>query len=518
MAVTIDSSPGIRSNQAEFEVSTSLVEGASYQNVRVEAVMKFADEKGNLRTVKKVKPKGLLTFDFTDILNSVIKYKVPTFYQSEGMEMTHVGVRGIELMTSWTNVDWDSLSVVAGGAGITSGAHDGDVSGDGYFASNTFAVTEGDILVFHLDPLSVGGDAPSIVLNGVTSYGKNEIDSAGNYYFLVTETGTASFRVYIYAPDICTSIAFTNLVYKLELNDWWMNYGVTFTEKYENASDVTTSGTPKKADDCFNHFQSPEITEAIFLASYVCQAGADYPLNHYHNTGREDQHYGRGAVMLKSDVLIVSSFIACVVAKTFVEGRVYYEKYDKDGGSNGTGYTSTVANYSNLVFIVISSDTFSTDTIRVDVRLRDGSTNDKSDTIRNYALQGAKPSQKYMPIHIHWINNLGGISNMTFFSEFRITGKIEREVYKDSERLIKNIRAFGHRLVQVNSGQLPVLDNFEYDIKFWESLLSATEAWLHVEEDVVKEITIESDDLELRPVDREFWEINLAFIYQTDKV
>ena len=123
MSVTISSQPDIHDNKAQFAVSTSLSEDASHVNLRVEGEMFIDGDK----TAKSIKPKGLLNYDFSNILNDLIQFSNPDWKTIEGNDLIGVEKSGSNLITAWVNGSFDTLT--SSGANITSEIHDGPVSG-----------------------------------------------------------------------------------------------------------------------------------------------------------------------------------------------------------------------------------------------------------------------------------------------------------------------------------------------------------------------------------------------------
>jgi hypothetical protein len=72
MAITVNTEPTAIDNRSEWNVTTSLTEGASYQNIRIKVEIQNTD--GSTNYDVQYIPKGISDYDFTDLLYRLITY------------------------------------------------------------------------------------------------------------------------------------------------------------------------------------------------------------------------------------------------------------------------------------------------------------------------------------------------------------------------------------------------------------------------------------------------------------
>jgi hypothetical protein len=163
MALTINTHPDeVITNAPEFDVSTSLTEGASYQNLRIRATIYIGGESEAQAVLEQ--PKGMDDWDFFEVLKAfcgkcneavggTAGYTKPTF--------------GSELLTGWTNVLSGFETFTTSGREITS-AIDSNASGGLAGSNDLGAISVGEIYVVAIgtDYVDSGAADELLYLNG----------------------------------------------------------------------------------------------------------------------------------------------------------------------------------------------------------------------------------------------------------------------------------------------------------------------------------------------------------------
>ena len=259
MALTINTHPlKQQTNAPEFNVTTSLIESPSVQNVRVRATIYAGGYTEPIGVLEQAK--GLSDWDFFSVLKNYIG-RVDV--DPGGSDLLITPSVSAELLTGWavTNASWDTFT--SSGRAITIGIGDDDV----YAGSNDLgSVVKGDILVVGLEDdwadidtgdvklyyaESVGGGGlpvtPKIIQYAGLSSGKLQANNI--YYFLVTED---SLTPHIYLGNAAGDIDVEGTLTVHKITDFRNNpalfFDVKFEEVYENVSNVTTIGAESFSD------------------------------------------------------------------------------------------------------------------------------------------------------------------------------------------------------------------------------------------------------------------------------
>jgi hypothetical protein len=139
-------------NAPEFKVTTSLVEGASYNNLRVRATVYLGGKDAPVAVLEQ--PKGLTDWDFSDLLKTFIgRMNVAV----GGSDLHVQPTLSAELLTGWTAED--SLTLTSSGRTISDAYVTPDYSA--YARSNDLgAVSVGDVVIIGMehDFTSTGGN------------------------------------------------------------------------------------------------------------------------------------------------------------------------------------------------------------------------------------------------------------------------------------------------------------------------------------------------------------------------
>ncbi len=259
MALTINTHPlEVITNAPEFNVTTSLVEDATHQNLRIRATIYIGGESAAVAVLPQ--PKGLPAFDFFDVLKSFIGKCDAAIGGSA--ELIQPGV-GSELLTAWTNYlsGFDTFS--------TSGKHlidiqDINASGGACFSNDIGSCVVGDIYVLGLDSTWRDQGAGDIKANLNGAPGVGSLHGSVNYaglsagkmqanhiYFLMGEHTDSAPAINLSA-EVGSNSEFDGDPTCHKISDFKNNPGiyfhVKFEEVYENVSNVATIGGESWSD------------------------------------------------------------------------------------------------------------------------------------------------------------------------------------------------------------------------------------------------------------------------------
>jgi hypothetical protein len=258
MALTISAHPDeVITIAPEFTVTTSLTEGASYQNLRIRATIYIGGESSPVAVLEQ--PKGLDDWDFLDLLKSLIGKCNEAVGGSAGYTRPTMGS---ELLTGWTDVLSTFETFTTSGRQISS-AIDSNASG-GLAASNDLgAISAGDIIVVGvMDGYSDAGAAEErLQLHGTsisspfseTNYAglsSGELQENHIYLFHATQDDTISGIAIGHGAGANGNFSGIFQVHKISdfKNNPGIYFHIKFEEVYENASDVTTIGAESWSD------------------------------------------------------------------------------------------------------------------------------------------------------------------------------------------------------------------------------------------------------------------------------
>jgi len=253
MSLSIDTHPSKQqTNAPEFTVTTSLTEGSSYQNLRIRAKVYVYGEKSGEPVAVLEQPKGISDWDFFDLLKSFIgRCDAPV----GGSDILIVPTLGSQLLTHWTNDMSRFSTFLTSGKTITSAIS----AGDALAYSNTLTMAKGELYVFQVDNDFVNTYAP-VTFRIQATGSRNEIQYAGlsnrklgantNYYFLLTDGAYVSPTMALYTGVYPATLAIDPNLYKVtdNHNNPTVFFRVVFSEVYENASGVVTTGDIEESD------------------------------------------------------------------------------------------------------------------------------------------------------------------------------------------------------------------------------------------------------------------------------
>ena len=277
MALTINTHPGeVITNAPEFDVTTSLVEGASYQNLRIRATVYQGGESEAIAVLEQ--PKGLDDWDLSALLRSL----TGKCNQAVGGSTALIGpgLSG-ELLTGWTNVAGLFETFTTSGRVITS-AIDSNASGAVAGSNDMRAGSAGDVYVVGVASDYSDSSLADFVLKLVDALGGNvkaqnqyagltldKLTANHIYFLLLTEAEAATFIILQSAAGSNGNIAGTFTVNSISdfKNNPGVYFSVKFEEVYENVSDVTTIGAESWSDTLL--FMPVDVPVGEALSDYI---------------------------------------------------------------------------------------------------------------------------------------------------------------------------------------------------------------------------------------------------------
>lgn len=254
MALTINTHPlEVVTNAPEFNVTTSLTEGASFQNLRIRATIYQGGRSTPLAPLEQ--PKGLDDWNFFDVLKSLTgKADVPMGAASRFNKAT----LSSELLTGWTEDLGDFTTFTTSARQITSAittAPDPD-----HAKSNDLgSVVAGDVIMAAPDTTyNDSGTNPVQIAYGDASGASSIINDRNRYvgltsgkcvqrhfYLFLIREDEANPHIYLGNQTAPTNVSSNDFTIR-KITDFKNNPGIyfkiKFEEVYEDISDVTTIG------------------------------------------------------------------------------------------------------------------------------------------------------------------------------------------------------------------------------------------------------------------------------------
>lgn len=256
MALTINTHPlEVITNAPEFDVTTSLSEDATHQNLRIRATIYQGLNISPIAVLDQAK--GLDEWDFFELLKSLTgKCDAAVGGSDQFIGPTTLA----EAITGWSQMDTNFDTFTTSGrkitAAITSGAADYAESNDlgSAFTGNVWVIgVESDFvdtgankaqLVFPKDDAT--GEEPRQQYAGLDS---GELQPNHIYFFFVREDD-ATPHLFVGNDTPGTNFNGTFSAHKITeyKNNPGVYFAIKFEEVYENASDVTTIGAESWSD------------------------------------------------------------------------------------------------------------------------------------------------------------------------------------------------------------------------------------------------------------------------------
>jgi len=436
MALTINTQPDdFFCNSALFNVTTSLTEGASFQNLRIKAELYY----DGVIIATKVLRKGVSDFDFSEILRSLCQPYRPDLDSSLYYDLPG-DPAGANLITSWSSAIYPFDAFTASGANITAMTESGSAFAQAQ--SNTFSITAGKYYVLRVPaqtidsgtPVNITFDQdPTVITHHKKTVGR---DSVSIYLFCSTRT-SATARLFL------TNASGNNTDYSdmdIELFELPSEprmgalFGVEFTEQYENASDVTTEGGSAASRQFY--FFDLEGT----IDDYICDSSTKRLLVNYpEDPAGQDALYFFNHNAGNDWAEVQINFLSYLPN---LQGDYYtYTGFRSIGGSGGSGTgASDSKNYFGYGAFILNKN-------NTDIN---SAINEIYVTLANYDTSVAASAYHFIRrvnkpvcpemIRLEWTNRQGGIAQFTFSGGIEEIRKVERTSYRNSSNKNRTAR------------------------------------------------------------------------------
>lgn len=287
MSITVSSRPSDKAitNRPKYTMTTSIVEGSSYQNVRIRGTLYVDGEVAGIIE----NPQGVNDFDFTKMLDAIAgKFKADFVSSSKTLSPV---TSGTNLISSWTDVNGNMSET------NSTNRLQGSPNGGGtmWFRSTDMgALNAGDIIVLVIGTSSNIGDYgsdlpfPELRLSESSSVDTDVIDTnicgytinntfKGLFYFMATEDMTASY-LWLGNINVTTYSSYGIDMYyyawkvpsgrDAQYNMPCVYHKVVFQTYYEDSSNVTQSPSTELEDSMSTMLYAPVKTQNA-LSDYV---------------------------------------------------------------------------------------------------------------------------------------------------------------------------------------------------------------------------------------------------------
>ena len=444
MAITLSSSPASYSSRATFVASTNQAEDATHVNVRIDAEVKV----GSVTICKKVLPKARTTFDFTDVLRSYCGMTNPTpFTNPADTDIVAPTKTGSNLLTGWTNKTsflWTNFTASGANISVCNGTPTG---ANMMCESNDISFVDGTTYVLLWKSKVISGATTPWIEIGSTgatplgTYSNNyhtEIDGddadVKRMYFTAKSTGTRKLTIGATDGAGAVSLAGNFEMYAMLPQDWYKQYSIKFTEKYEDAAGVTQTGSSSDNYKLYTLLRS-SLTETDFIAEYIEANGAGgvskflTPDGYFEGVQRSTQIIQTPYSGHKSTANLMAAMAPHI--------------YNVD--ISGVTFTAEDI-YSPLIVASVPSTSVTGTTII--------SLTDTLGLMAVTAQHTISVLPKCFPYHIelHWMNSLGGISQFFFGDDYTKSRVIlRRDIFKDASYIDRTFRTASAREVTVSS-------------------------------------------------------------------
>ena len=465
MSLTIVSSPAnVVTNIPSYNVTTDIVEGAGYNNVRIRANI-YVD--GVVKAVLE-QPKGLADFDFYNVLKAFCGRLNVAPRNATILKQPTVST---ELLTGWTNIDFTTFTTVIR---VISEAI--KASGTGWAKSNDLgAMVVGDIIVVGTESTYAvtSGEQPYFYLtdlDGVVTGHEYVLNYANQIrFFMVTTTMTES-QITIGRPSGAQNWLGGWTIKKIaagstaQIGQQAIYFKIGFSEYYEDATGTTIAGS-ETLTDCLLFIPSELLSGETFATNYLMSGTGSKKF--LHDSLRGGMKFKRLVgqefrVMFASDETYIKAFL-----NTTIRGDVALS----DALLN-VGYGFFVVNelsvYSGQYF-------FNTDTANTTMFLK--SRRNVTENVMSEVLTVTQLTTCYPDLRaIEFVGRPGGLETIIFAGSPTIKNQVEKEYYKNTNRInipYNNIRKKEIILRTINENA-----SAAYVDIMWQLIESSRDVWM----------------------------------------
>jgi hypothetical protein len=515
MSLTIGSRPNeVITNEPEISVTTTLTEGASYQNLRIRATIYIGGETEAVAVLEQ--PKGLDDWDFFEVLRSFIGKCDTAVGGNDGFTAP---TYGSELLSAWSESESNFSTFTTSGRVLTSCITSGGGGADYAKSNDLGSAAIGDVYIVMVP--NGYTDSGSIPVQFVMSQTDDPINASdlNCLYSGLTANKNVEEHIYIFCMPYADTTPYIFLGSDVEgtnfggmtepmsikkISNFRNNPGVYFTikfeEVYENASDVTTIGGER-------------YSQSYLFVPVVVPVGESFENDYLGNSHASGKY-------------LVRSYLKAYTSATYIP----YTKY-----KYGIGMEMRVMELSTVPYILLQTtpqplslvsfncnnpgwfmSIFNDDTASVDDTLTFWSVVPYScNEAFDFAYQGLHAINVYAEPKcypdIKVINFVGDLGEETlmFTGLHSETGKVNKTFYRNVNRVRKVLKAYKYTRMKLRSllESIPLYGTLSYTFstrKILRELLyqlayTEQDVWMYDEDEATgyKEVTVIDDDIQI---------------------
>ena len=315
MSLTISNHCNQITNEPTMDVATSLTEGASYQNLRIRAEIFMAGETSKIATLEQTK--GLDSWNFTRLLNNYLGRCDIAVGGSDRLISPNAGS---ELLTAWNSYG-PTTAFTSSGREITALTGNGAGS-TGAYSNSLGAQSAGDLLVIGIENAYTNSGSDTAVFDISTAPGAFDNDNpyntpaANKIFFHLAIEAIANGYLVIGHPDGDIDVTLKATAH--QISDFRNNpsayFRIKFTEVYENASGVTTTG-------------ATAVSGTVLFMPVTIPAGDDFDTD-YMLAGTSDKFLNKA---VRNGMKHISG-VGGEMRLLFVSDETYILPYDSQAG------------------------------------------------------------------------------------------------------------------------------------------------------------------------------------------
>lgn len=332
MALTISNHPSKSvTNEPTVDVTTSLTEGASVQNVRIRAEVYVAGNTSKVATLEQTK--GLDNWDFKKLLNNFIGRCDTALGGSVNMITPDVGS---ELLTGWFDAIGSDTFSSSGReiTALTSSSEGGAISND------LGAQSIGDLLIIGIEDSYVNSGATEATFGLTTSPVVADtwpfITKAANKIFFFTPVDdTYNSASYLTIGETGIDVELKATIHKITdlKNNPGVYFRVKFTEVAEDASGVISTG-------------ATAVTDTLLYIPAIMPTGEDFETD-YLLSGTSSKFLNKGVRNGMKFIAGIGSEIRLLFATDETNLRSY-NSYGSYNTATGCGWGIIIGNDNTL--------------------------------------------------------------------------------------------------------------------------------------------------------------------------
>lgn len=485
MAITVSTRPSEYSNSSIFITSTDVAEDSTHVNTRIEATLYV----NGVAIAKKVKPKGIATFDFTDILESKCLFTNPAIDDSSGTTIIDAGKTGSNLITGWTqDGSYTFVTFTTSGANWTSVSIN-ETEGRAY--TNSISVTLGKVYVILAKKGVAHAQGLTIRTKTTTSNGNiTSFTSTGQRVYYQPRV-TGSVQIEVVANSGTSIYDSTNWeMYEMNLTDWYCPYYISFTEKYEDASGATQTGSTTTETSLNNFFKSNATT----FTDYVIATNQKFLKPDGYNLSSSARSFS--VIKTLPSGYRTSALNLGVISPINYQIKTRVTPYNSSDVAQTDVDSSLQDIYCPIIGVHTNQSLVATYP-RADLKLMSASSTVASETLRYDQIITCFPDI----LHLVWKNKTGGFSEYTFPYSIGKSTQYEKDYYKDVNKKDKIIPTS----IVANSTitAYTPLSVTEKQLEYIQDLLESTQVyWQRAADDLVS-VTVKSESITTK-MDNEF--------------